>query len=209
MIVYKVIFPNNKIYIGITTKSLASRQKEHYRRMNSSVDWKFYNALRKYKGLETWEVLNCSATSWEELCKLERYYISEFDSCNNGYNCTSGGDGNFNPSKEVLEKMSAWQKGKKLTKEHREKLSLAKMGRKNGPQTVQWRLNIGIGRGAKPFKMFDKNTGALLGVFQNYSDGARFLNGWSIGISRCLRYPDRFKSYKGCTFEYLPGGDLS
>lgn len=201
-IVYKVKFPNNKVYIGISSKGLEKRKKSHYKKMESGEGWKFYNALRKYQNKETWEIID-TANCWEALCCLEQIYIKYYDSCNKGYNCTSGGDGMFSPCEETRKKMSLWQKGKKLTKEHRKKLSEAKLGKKYGPRKNGSGNNIAKGLGMKPFKVIDKNTNDIVGIYLSCSECARDLNTYSACISRCLRHPEKYKSYKNYEIKFL------
>lgn len=82
---------NNKSYIGQSI-NIASRWAEH-KRLSATKDQRIiYRAIRKY-GLEnfTFEVLEeCQE---EELNNREIYWINFFDSFENGYNMTYGGDG--------------------------------------------------------------------------------------------------------------------
>ena len=85
---------NNKVYIGITKRSLKKRKYEHiysafYRLYNYSI--RFYNSIRKY-GVEAFEwnqLFECSSIN--ELLVKEEYYISLYDSTNpdKGYNMLS------------------------------------------------------------------------------------------------------------------------
>lgn len=82
---------NNKSYIGQSI-NIASRWAEHKRLSNSEDQRIIYRAIRKY-GLEnfTFEVLEeCQE---QELNEREIYWINFFDSFENGYNMTYGGDG--------------------------------------------------------------------------------------------------------------------
>jgi group I intron endonuclease len=94
MKVYQIVNKiNNKVYIGITTRSLKERFNQHkYSRY--SMDTKFSRALKKY-GIENFEIqlLEDEITSLEELYEKEKYYISNFNSFINGYNSTIGGEG--------------------------------------------------------------------------------------------------------------------
>lgn len=90
-VVYKLIFPNNKIYIGQTSQKLIKRLWNHCE-INSGCK-KLKNAIDKYKEFIV-EVLY----EGKELDKMEEYYIKYYDSINNGYNilpsrthCTSYG----------------------------------------------------------------------------------------------------------------------
>lgn len=95
MIVYKSTNTiNNKCYIGQTVKKLEDRKQLHLYRLNSmkNKNWHFYNALRKY-GWDNfeWEVLE-ECDSKEELDEMEFHYIKQYNSYENGYNMTLGGD---------------------------------------------------------------------------------------------------------------------
>lgn len=97
MIVYKYTNKiNGKIYIGITTKSLRERHREHMKSLRDGTY--FHNAIKKH-GIDAFnlEIIDKAQTR-DELCQLERHYIEQYKSFayrddSNGYNCTIGGDG--------------------------------------------------------------------------------------------------------------------
>lgn len=95
MIIYKATNKlNQKVYIGLTSLTLAARMTAHYwQARSSSKNYHFYNAIRKY-GWEVfkWEVID-RAENYENLIQLEIEYIKKYDSFNNGYNSTLGGEG--------------------------------------------------------------------------------------------------------------------
>lgn len=145
MIVYKATNKiNNKIYIGITTKTLEYRKSIH-KKDSKSKDTYFYRAIRKH-GFDNfeWEVID-TAQSIEELHEKEVAYIKKYDSFDNkvnGYNTTSGGEslyriteaerksrserakGENNPMYGVPSPM----KGKQFSNEHKQKISNALKG---------------------------------------------------------------------------------
>lgn len=92
MIIYKATnLINKKVYIGLTTKSLKRRKQCHYTHINDN--FKFHQALKKYnKNNFIWEEID-NASNIEELKEKEKYWIEKYDSYNNGYNSTLGGDG--------------------------------------------------------------------------------------------------------------------
>lgn len=138
---------NGKVYIGITSRTTEERWGINGCNYKSSPY--FYSAIQKY-GWNNFEhnILFENLTK-EQACKKEQELIKHFDSMNRnfGYNATSGGDifvlneearkkksismfGNKNGlghpcSEEKKEKISKAQKGKQLTKQHKEKLSIA------------------------------------------------------------------------------------
>lgn len=92
--IYAALFPNEKVYIGQTTRKLKYRQNQH-RSSAKRNKWPFYNAIRKYGWSNIkWRVL-FRTSSQEELDYVEQWYIKEFDTTNitNGYNLKSGGEG--------------------------------------------------------------------------------------------------------------------
>jgi len=95
--IYKIVFPNGKHYIGLTTTSLKQRRKEHKRCAKNGDSRCLYNALRKYDMVDTFELVEIDTSdTLEELCEKEIGYIIEYNSYymnENGYNMTSGGDG--------------------------------------------------------------------------------------------------------------------
>lgn len=92
---------NDKVYIGKTTHTLKERFRQHISdaKRNSHYRSHFYNAIRKYGAehffideLYRYESNDINVLN-EHLYKKEKEYIQEFDSFNNGYNSTLGGEG--------------------------------------------------------------------------------------------------------------------
>lgn len=138
---------NGKVYIGITSQLPEKRWGRNGSNYKTSPH--FYSAIQKY-GWDSFEhnILYTDLTK-EQACKKEQELIRYFHSMNRdfGYNSTSGGEifvmnpetkrkisdklkGNTNGlghpcSEEKRQKISNTQKGKKLTEEHKQKLSEA------------------------------------------------------------------------------------
>jgi predicted GIY-YIG superfamily endonuclease len=95
--IYKIVFPNGKHYIGVTTTSLEQRTKEHKWCAKRGDTKCLYNALRKYDMIDTLELIEIdTANTKEELCEKEIGYILIYNSYymnGNGYNMTYGGEG--------------------------------------------------------------------------------------------------------------------
>jgi group I intron endonuclease len=81
---------DGKCYIGQTKRTLNKRKQEHKREKDNCH---FHNALNKYgwNNFE-WKIL-CECESKEELDEMEFHYIKQYNSYDNGYNMTWGGDG--------------------------------------------------------------------------------------------------------------------
>lgn len=97
--IYKINFPNGKVYIGQTTQNPYQRFKQHLNSVNKDKykNIPLYNALSKYTNLVSINIL-CFSTNRLDLDALEIYFIKYFDSFihsenTNGYNCTKGGAG--------------------------------------------------------------------------------------------------------------------
>ena len=85
---------NNKVYIGQTTNTIQYRFNQHL--TNADLEYKtghLYNAMRKY-GKEHFYIEKIEEVANEKLNEREIYWIDYYDSFNNGYNSTIGGEGN-------------------------------------------------------------------------------------------------------------------
>ena len=91
---------NDKVYIGQTTNTVQYRFNQHL--MNANFEYKtghLYNAMRKY-GKENFYVETIEEISNELLDEREIYWIAYYDSFQNGYNSTIGGEGDKKYSEE-------------------------------------------------------------------------------------------------------------
>lgn len=117
--VYRHIFPNNKVYIGITSQELSLRWRSDgsgYRPQKGRHSTKIWNAIQKYGWSNVNHEVLFDGLSKEQAeqkeIELISYYNSTDDNC--GYNISIGGDA---PS---------------LTPEIREKISLSRRGKNYG-----------------------------------------------------------------------------
>ena len=116
MLVYKIVNKvNNKVYIGITESTLEKRYDEHLSKYRNGDTRHLYQAMRKY-GLDNFEVsvVEDNISSYKELLDKERSYVEQFNSYNNGYNMTPGGDSNPMNSKVVSDKHDAKMRSKEV-----------------------------------------------------------------------------------------------
>lgn len=126
---------NGKFYVGQTRKyktngvkiGIKGRYNQHiYNALNNRDDCpKLNRAIRKY-GSENFSVHKIISCYLCDLNYYEKYYIKFYDSANNGYNCTLGGDyPNFNESQrnKINKKISHKAKKRWSSKEYREKIS--------------------------------------------------------------------------------------
>ena len=131
MIIYKATNKiNGKSYIGQTIHSVDNRRKRHYYEAKTS-NYKFHNALNKYKDSDfEWDIV-CECSSYDELNDREQYYINHYNTLDdkNGYNMKPGGlnAGHSEETRKKLSKMFSGEGGpfygKKHTDESKQKMS--------------------------------------------------------------------------------------
>jgi predicted GIY-YIG superfamily endonuclease len=207
--IYKITFDNGKNYIGLTT-SLEDRIKEHKQCAKSGNNRILYNALRKFKMEDTFELIKIdSANTNEELCQKEKYYIYQYNSYfknGKGYNMTYGGEGSF---------------GHKFTKKQRQNCSEAKKEYYKDPEAIkknseaqknyyrnnpEVRKKIAIKRWGqnKPFDVFKKD-GTFIKTFTYQFEAIQYLKeefniNSIISIGSVLR--GKLNSSAGFVFKY-------
>lgn len=125
MFVYQIVNKiNKKKYVGITTKSIEHRFKQHVKQLDCGIA----NAIKKYgeKNFYIEQIDECD--TWENLLIKEKFWIQKL---NPEYNRTKGGEGLFgyNHTEQAKEEISRKNKGRIFTKEHREKLSKSNKGK--------------------------------------------------------------------------------
>lgn len=109
MFIYKISFPNNpKVYIG-RTNNPPKRWWSHKNNALIGLDCHIYRAIRKY-GIKTtiFEVI-ATCLKKEYVKEVEIDIIRQYDSFNNGYNETIGGEGRngFKTSEKTKKKQRA------------------------------------------------------------------------------------------------------
>lgn len=135
-VVYKLTFPNGKVYIGQTVQKLRNRLYAHcneaFDKNLSSYDNVKVRAIRKYMTFKV-DILY-------EGCDLddnEIKFINDYNALNRefGYNLESGGNLNKHHSEESKKKMSLAKKGIIVSEESRKKMSLAHKGKTLSEET--------------------------------------------------------------------------
>lgn len=107
MLVYKATSKTTKkVYIGITTNTLEYRMSQHKRAADEGKTYHFYNAIRKY-GFDDFifEVIEDNINNIEDLYDREKYWIAYYNSYENGYNSTRGGEGAMTRNDEIILKL--------------------------------------------------------------------------------------------------------
>lgn len=123
---------NNKKYIGYAS-SFKDRKRIHFERLqgNRHINKKLQNAFNKYgeNNFSFHILLYVPKIRWL-LAMIEKLYIFVYNSYNNGYNLTKGGDGNSNNrNEETRKKISLAQIGRETSEETRKKIGDFHRGR--------------------------------------------------------------------------------
>lgn len=98
MLGYIYFITNNETgekYVGKTT-NIKRRKNEHFNKLkiNRHINKKMQNSWNKYgEKAFAFDFIEFDISSEQELNEKEIYYIKKYDSFNNGYNLTLGGDG--------------------------------------------------------------------------------------------------------------------
>lgn len=123
--IYKLISPNNKIYIGQSIK-IEKRFNDHKRRAkekSTKHSFKLYNSIRKY-GWDNFKKEIVEICTPEQLNEREIYYIKLYNSYISGLNGREGG-------------MSGWQ----ISQSTKDKLRKINLGKYNGDQNIEFLIN--------------------------------------------------------------------
>jgi group I intron endonuclease len=137
MIVYSIKNKTNgKEYIGLTTRELDVRWKQHIYESNKDGSWEYKTplglAIKKYGAenftvsiLERYETVDSMKVGETDHIKQRNSHVS----CG-GYNVTMGGDGRIGAkhSDETRAKISMSNRGKIISSETRQKMSASKQG---------------------------------------------------------------------------------
>lgn len=201
---------NGKCYIGQSTniqKRLNQHKRYAFDKSGASYNKILYKAIRKY-GIEnfTFEVLE--ECSQELLNEQEIYWIDYYNSYNEGYNATYGGEGKRYDYKIIYEE---WQKGLKC-KEIKEKLNISNVTITNALRTFGISENevmsrscstkkqyLALSEDGKPLKIFDGARSIVLFFNLKESKANDFLSILNNGKS---------KRFNGYYWKYYEGETL-
>lgn len=129
--VYKHIFPNGKLYIGITSVDVKKRWKngKGYQKHHSKVR----NAIDKFGWDNILHEIVYEHLSKTEAEKLERKLILKYNTIDDkyGYNIQKGGTHHGKFTEETKRKISISKQGTKLSDDTKNKMSASRSGEKH------------------------------------------------------------------------------
>ena len=117
--IYSIICKvNGKRYIGQTCKSVAERWRGHLQESRTQSHRPLYRAINKYgSGMFTIREIE-SNIPLDKLSEREIYWIEQFDTYNNGYNLTTGGEQSYTIREDIRNKISSTMQGVVKSDEH-------------------------------------------------------------------------------------------
>lgn len=185
---------NGKVYIGKTT-DFEKRKKYHLRRHKAKEYRsysKLYPAFEKY-GVENFEFEFLEDCKIEELNSKEIEYVISYDSFENGYNATKGGNGCIKywegrkRDELTKDKIRKTLTGRKMNKEIKDKISKSHKGK-------------------HPLKATESRKKRVLCIelnksFSSILEASLFIKKHSSGINKVLK--KQRKTCGGYTWSYL------
>lgn len=209
--IYKITnLTNNLAYIGQTVRPYKERWADHKRdRLKEPYcNWPLYRMLNKV-GLENtkWEVIE--EVPNKQLNDREQYWIAYYDTKNNGYNCTYGGqNGTKYNYQEVLE---YWlnEANKNFTKTaeyfNTDKSYISKIIKSMGYEGRTWKeINQSDHNSIKrKVNKIDSTTGKVLKTYNSITDAAIDMGDkkYAKTISPCCQ--GKHPTYLGYCWQYI------
>ena len=176
---------NDKIYIGQTSGTLEERFKQHKKKINSDDRKTFplYNAMRKY-GVEHFSIEMIEQT--DNLQEREQYWIKFFDSYNNGYNATLGGDGWVRTDYDLIASLySQGFSGIEIAQQMGITKNTVYRGLKaKGIETLS-NTETSKKKNSKAIGQYDKTTLELIHIFPSVAEAAKAMGKNRAHISSC------------------------
>lgn len=209
---------NEKKYIGITAQVPESRWGTGGRNYRNKCPH-FWNAIQKYGWDNFTHSIVATGLSKEDACQMEIDLIRTYKTQNRefGYNTMAGGVapsipeevrkkmsqsmiGNKNGighpcSEEKKKKISDAQKGRRLSDDHRDKLSRAKAGKTHAPPSIETRKKISNSHKKTPVYCIETDT-----VYESIQECARQLGVTATGVCACCK--GKHKVIKGYHVQY-------
>lgn len=220
--VYMHVFPNDKVYIGITSKDPEKRWlKDGYGYKNQTI---VYRAIKKYGWDNIEHIVIAQNVNIEIAKNMEVDLIKLYSSTDkkHGYNSDLGGNLHSkktrekiskarmgqHPTDEARKKMSESRKGKPKSEEHKRKIGEAHKGMKMSEDFCKKMSEIAKNRHYDtnnnplntPVFQYDILTKQLVGVYLSISKAARDTGFSKSHISECAK--DKRRQEGNCVWIY-------
>lgn len=186
---------NNKVYIGKTTYSIEERWKQHlYRFKEGKEKYALYLAMKKY-GIENFKITKIEEYDNEFLNEKEIEWIANYNSYEQGYNMTRGGDGtstiNINEIYQLWDNGFAISEIAKFTNHNRTTIGRLLQNYSNYTQEEGRKRGNKLSTNAKRKKVYIYTFSGLYKIFENTTDASDYFS----CSERTLRTRCRNQSY--------------
>lgn len=175
-IVYKHTSPSGKVYIGITNQPANKRWKNGMGYISSPY---FFGAIVKYGWINIQHEILFSDLEEEEAKETEKRLIRVYKEQNVSYNITDGGEGHlgcsWTPTVYTRTIWSTQRKDRKLSEEHKKKISDTMKGRPMSKDVYIKGVTIVKTLLAKPVIQLSL-SGEFIREFPSIKEAARSLN---------------------------------
>ncbi len=189
---------NNKVYIGKTLYTIERRWLQHLTNAKTREDLShlpLYAAIRKY-GIKNFQISEVEQINdYNKLSEREIYWITYYNSYNNGYNATRGGDGSLLYDYDWIWEL--WESGLKIKDISkivgcndfvvRTVLDLHNISTQERKQRSQEDLDKSHKYFSRVVEQIDINTGEVLAEYESVSIAAKTIHCDSSYLSKCCR----------------------
>lgn len=185
--VYKYTFPDGKVYIGMTSLTLAERRDcgyQHNPRLQA--------AMRLYGWAGFSHEVLIDNLAEQEAAEMEQKLIAEYEATNpsKGYNVSLGGKSTFkglNHSEEHKQRMSEMYRGKQFSNEHIKHLREAHAKERIAVKSVD-------------------GCGGVIKEYDSLGSAANDIGGHKTNVARACKSG---RPYKGVYWRYAEGGEFT
>lgn len=196
---------NQKSYIGKTERTIAIRWQEHKRHYQSLPDIPLYKAFNKY-GIENFIIEQIEQCDSNIINEREQYWIKFYNTYQDGYNATLGGDGSLltyeeNELETIIARYKNGERLDVLCKEFHHDYNTIK-------QALQQRgININTTAGpmklAKKIYAYDPTSNKLLNEYESISAAARSICEPGKNYKAIANHISRYKNTNTISHGYL------
>lgn len=191
--IYKIINKkNNKMYIGKTSYTIEDRFKSHIKDSKRYLDRPLYRAFNKY-GIENFIIEIIGEYPEEQLNNMEQYWIGYYDTYNNGYNATLGGEGIcLYDHSAILKRIQEVRIVKQVAEEFNCCVDIvSKIAKENNVELNPQKGGINFLEKKKEIYQLDKKTKNFIQSFKSVADAAK----WCYENNKCASLNSGVRSH--------------
>lgn len=192
---------NDKIYIGQTSLTIQHRFNEHCKksRLEEMKTIPLYNAMRKY-GESHFFVEEVEET--DDLFNREKYWIKFYNSYENGYNATLGGEGNPKLNYDlIVELYSKCQNASEVARQlNSDRHAICRVLKARGIEVLD-PAEISRKKNSKMIGQYNKDTLELIAVYPSAAEAGRQIGKTAPHIIKCAN--GNRKTAYGYIWKYL------